>query len=202
VPVDVDDSNDLWTLTRTELAAVAAKSMANRLSFALLLKNFRIYGRFPRSLGDLDRRVIATLAKQIGSEVTIRNEASELDRTGKRHRAEIRAFFGFRGATVRDAQELTNGYAKMPSSKAAIESNLLGPSNLSAGDECLSRQHPIASTASCALPYMPTKSASIRTPGQSYRRSRARGSTTAPPRRRRRRRRRRIEPSGDQYAPQ
>jgi hypothetical protein len=81
VPVDVDDSLDLWTLSLEEHAAVAAKSTANRLSFTLLLKYFGIYGRFPKSLGDLARGVIAALAKQIGSEVTIRNEAFELDRT-------------------------------------------------------------------------------------------------------------------------
>jgi len=106
--VDVLESHDLWTLSPAEHAAVAAKSMANRLSFALLLKYFGIYGQFPRSLGELDRGVIATLAKQIGSAVTTRHEAFELDRTVKRHRAEIRAFFGFRGATVRDAAELTD----------------------------------------------------------------------------------------------
>jgi hypothetical protein len=141
VLVDVDDSQDLWGLSRAEHAAVAAKSMSNRLSFALFLKYFGIYGRFPRSPGDLDRGVIASLAKQIGSTVTIRNDPFELDRTVKRYRAEIRAFFGFRGATVRDARELTD---------------------LSAGDECLSRQRPTASIASYELPYMPTKNASIR----------------------------------------
>jgi len=108
VPVDVDDSQALWTLSAAEHAAVAAKSISNRLSFALLLKYFGISGCFPKSLGDLNRGVIVTLAKQIDSEVTIRNEAFELDRTVKRYRAEIRAFFGFRGATVRDAQELTD----------------------------------------------------------------------------------------------
>ncbi len=94
--VDVDDSQDLWGLSHREHSAVAAKSMANRLSFALLLKYFGLYGRFPRSLGDFDRGMITTLAKQIGSEVTIGSEAFELDRTVKRYRAEIRAFFGFR----------------------------------------------------------------------------------------------------------
>ncbi len=108
MPVNVDDSQDLWGLSRAEHAAVAAKSLANRLSFALLLKYFAVYGHFPRSLGDIDRGVIATLAKQFGSTATIRNETFELDRTVKRYRAEIRAFFGFRGATVRDAQELTD----------------------------------------------------------------------------------------------
>ncbi len=96
--VDVDASHELWTLSPAEYAAVTAKSVANRLSFALLLKYFGIYARFPRALGDLDRGVIVALAKQIDSEVTIRNEAFELDRTVKRYRAEIRAFFGFRAA--------------------------------------------------------------------------------------------------------
>jgi hypothetical protein len=108
VPVDLDDAQDLWTVSATEQSAVVAKSMPNRLSFALLLKYFGIYGRFPKSVDDLDPGVIAALAKQIGSEVTIRNEAFELDRTVKRYRAEIRTFFGFRGATIRDAQELTD----------------------------------------------------------------------------------------------
>jgi hypothetical protein len=106
--LDVHESHDLWTLSLAEQARIAAKREVNRLSFAVLLKYFGIYARFPTSLADLDRGAVAYLAEQLGVDVVIRGEAAELHRTIKRYRAEIRAFFGFREATIEDAQELTN----------------------------------------------------------------------------------------------
>ncbi len=107
--LDVDESHDRWTLSPAEHAKIAAKSAVNRLSFALLLKYFGIFARFPTSIAELDRGAVAYLAQQLGVDIVIiRGAAAELHRTIKRYRAEIRAFFGFREATIEDAQELTN----------------------------------------------------------------------------------------------
>lgn len=61
----VDESHDPWTLSPAEHAAICAKSIRNRLSFASLLKYFGIYARFPRSLSELDHNAIAYLGTQL-----------------------------------------------------------------------------------------------------------------------------------------
>jgi Domain of unknown function (DUF4158) len=48
---------------------IAAKSRANRLSFAVLLLFFRAHGRFPRAQDEIDPEAIAGLALQLGIEL-------------------------------------------------------------------------------------------------------------------------------------
>jgi hypothetical protein len=86
---------------------VMAKSRENRLTFATWLLFFRDHGRFPRGPSDLKSLDTAALARQI--EVTVPTDGGLLlvERTAKRLRTEIRARFGFREATVADAEVLT-----------------------------------------------------------------------------------------------
>jgi hypothetical protein len=97
----------LQPLTFSDYAMVMAKSRSNRLAFATWLMFFRDHARFPRGPSDLDSLDIAALARQI--EVTVPADGGLLlaERTTKRLRTEIRARFGFREATVADAQTLT-----------------------------------------------------------------------------------------------
>jgi TnpA family transposase len=98
---------NLPPLAPSDSAMVMAKSRENRLAFATWLIFFRDNGRFPRRPSDLDTVDVAGLARQIG--VTVPTDAGSLlaGRTAKRLRTEIRARFGFREATVADAQMLT-----------------------------------------------------------------------------------------------
>ena len=98
---------NLPPLAPSDSAMVMAKSRENRLAFATWLIFFRDNGRFPRGPSDLDTVDVAGLARQIG--VTVPTDAGWLlaGRTAKRLRTEIRARFGFREATVADAQMLT-----------------------------------------------------------------------------------------------
>jgi hypothetical protein len=68
---------------------------------------FRDRGRFPRGPSDLESLDIAALARQI--EVTVPADSGLLlaERTATRLRTEIRVRFGFREATVADADALT-----------------------------------------------------------------------------------------------
>jgi hypothetical protein len=89
-----------WALGLADQAIVAAKSRANRLSFAVLLLFFRTYGRFPRAPEEIEPSAVAEVARQLGIQPVSVEALLVSDRTLERHRAEIRALHGFREATV------------------------------------------------------------------------------------------------------
>jgi Domain of unknown function (DUF4158) len=99
-----DDGNtaEAWTLTLADRTLVMTKSGVNRLRFAALLVFCRIQGRFPKTPGELDDAVVASVAGQL--EPGDYGEHDVASRTWKRDRAEIRAALGFREATVADAE--------------------------------------------------------------------------------------------------
>jgi hypothetical protein len=86
---------------------VMAKSRENRLTFATWLMFFRDHGRFPRGPSDLESLDIVALARQIKATIPADGGMLLAERTAKRIRTEIRARFGFREATVADAEMLT-----------------------------------------------------------------------------------------------
>jgi len=45
---------DGWVLNSADRAVIAAKSRANRLTFAVLLLFFRTHGRFPRNVEEVE----------------------------------------------------------------------------------------------------------------------------------------------------
>ena len=96
----------LQPLALSDYAMVIAKSRANRLAFAMWLMFFRDHGRFPRGPSDLQSLDIAALARQIEVAVPADGGLLLAERTAKRLRTEIRARFGFREATVADAEML------------------------------------------------------------------------------------------------
>lgn len=106
--LDDAPSESVPPLTPAEYALVMAKNAANRFDFALLLVFYREQGRFPPSLAEIDHGLRAQLAHQLGLEPTEPDRYDPLQRTWKRARAEIRARFGFREATVADAAHLTS----------------------------------------------------------------------------------------------
>jgi hypothetical protein len=105
--VDEADVADCWALTPTEQSLVMGKNRGNRLGFALLLLFFRVQGRFPNAQEEIDPGVVDLVAQQLGMAVSSCNGFDTAARTWKRHRAEIRAFFGFRESTIADAAILS-----------------------------------------------------------------------------------------------
>ncbi len=95
-------------LTPAECALVMDKSRGTRLGFAILLVFFREYSRFPRDQAEIDPQSIKSLRKQLKASITMDCEAFITERTAERLRAEIRAHFGFREASVADAENLTS----------------------------------------------------------------------------------------------
>jgi len=102
-----DAIGDPWALAPAERELVLTKKRANRLGFAILLTFFREWGRFPRDEAEVQAQGIAALSKQIDVPMPVDSEAFLTGRTAQRLRGEIRLRFGFREATVADAEMLT-----------------------------------------------------------------------------------------------
>ena len=103
---DEDELAEQWMLTPDELALLANKAGSTRLGFAVLLKVFGRDGRFPRSRQEVAGAVVVHLAKQVGVPAEHYLQYDWTGRAIKYHRAQIRAFFGFREATVQDGDAL------------------------------------------------------------------------------------------------
>lgn len=101
-----DDLVAQWTLHPNELALVEYKEGANRLGFALLLKYFQIDGRFPRQKHDVPVPAIAFVARELDVSIDLYPAYDWDGRTIKQHRADIRAFVGFRESTTQDYDEM------------------------------------------------------------------------------------------------
>jgi len=106
MPDDPRSAEDRWLLSPAEQALVATKKGANRLGFAILLTFLRERGRFPRDPSEIEAQGIAALSRQLDIPVPTAGEVLPTGRTAERLRAEIRARFGFREATVVDAEAL------------------------------------------------------------------------------------------------
>lgn len=98
--------SERWTLTPADHLLVAAKSRANRLGFAILLLFFREHGRFPADASEIDRPTVCEVARPAHVPPPEDHALTLSGRTAERHRAEIRALFGYREATVADAASL------------------------------------------------------------------------------------------------
>jgi TnpA family transposase len=95
-----------WTLQAAERALLERRTPANQLGLALLLKFFQSAGRFPRSRQEVPEMAVAHLARQVGVPAAEWQTYDWTGRTIKQHRAAIRAFLGFRAASVADFREL------------------------------------------------------------------------------------------------
>lgn len=103
----IDQLIDQWTLLLDERAFVLRhKTDANRLAVALLFKYFQIVGRFPRRRQDVPTPAITFVARQFSLDPASFSDYNWQGRTIKFHRAAIRAWFGFREATVADAESV------------------------------------------------------------------------------------------------
>src|SRR5512135_375267 len=102
-----------------------AKSRANRLGFAVLLLFYRAHGRFPSAPTEIEPQAVDQVARQIGMEATSHDGLDLAARTGKRHRAEIRALFGYREATVADAEALEDWLRDQAATVGAVPDHLV-----------------------------------------------------------------------------
>lgn len=61
---DTEELIENWTLLPTELNLVGNKVGANQIGFAVLLKYFQIYARFPDSSKEIPEAIIWTFGKK------------------------------------------------------------------------------------------------------------------------------------------
>ena len=105
--IDGTDVADCWALTPADHVLVMAKSGANRVDFALLLLFYRAHGRFPNEPEEIEPGAVGKVVQQLGMAGVSHDGLNTAARTWKRYRAEIRAMFGYREATVADAEMLS-----------------------------------------------------------------------------------------------
>jgi len=122
---DERDIPEGWTLTPAHRTLVMAKSRANRLGFAVLLLFYRAHGRFPSAPTEIEPQAVDQVARQIGMEATSHDGLDLAARTWKRHRAEIRALFGYREATVADAEALEDWLRDQAAVVGAVPDHLV-----------------------------------------------------------------------------
>jgi hypothetical protein len=95
-PLSLGELIEHWTLVGNEVDLVSAKRQDSRLTFALLLKFYGRYGRFPRSRGELHPDAVEFVARSLKADPASVVDYDWSGRTIERHRGEIRRNFGFR----------------------------------------------------------------------------------------------------------
>lgn len=98
-----EELEGLWTLHPGEFKILKNKSGKSKLSFALMLKHFQVFCRFPNNQETIPPSIILHMAKQIGvTETSFIKGNSFSSSVAKTHRQRIRDFLGFRLSTERD----------------------------------------------------------------------------------------------------
>lgn len=106
---EIDELIESWTLDADDLLLVTNKAGATRLGFAVLLKFFELEARFPSSADDVPVEVVDFVARQVGVGFDELSAYDWAGRSWKRHRAQVRARFGFRGWSDTDVYRLVEG---------------------------------------------------------------------------------------------
>lgn len=110
--MDLDELVEHWTLLKDEQALVSGKRGATRLGFAVLLKFYTQYGRFPRGRAELAGEAVEFIARQVQVPASELGFYDWTGRTVEYHRAQIREHLGFRECSVADAEKLTTYLAE------------------------------------------------------------------------------------------
>jgi TnpA family transposase len=105
---DNEELIENWTLLPTELELVSSKVGANRIGFAVLLKYFQAFARFPNSPAEISEDIVSYIAQQLQIPSNIYSEYNWQGRSISSHRASIRKLFEFRTATIIDGEEMVD----------------------------------------------------------------------------------------------
>jgi TnpA family transposase len=95
-----------WFLLPHEQPLLANRTAHSRIGMALFLKFFQEKGHFPSKREDIPKEAVEYMAVQIEVPPNAWYDLAWEGPTAKRLRAEIRQWFGFREATVADAETL------------------------------------------------------------------------------------------------
>lgn len=103
---DTEELIENWTLLPAELNLVGNKVGANKIGFAVLLKYFQHFARFPDSPKEIPDVIISYIAQQIQIPSNYYSDYDWQGRSITNHRAAIRKLFGFRVAKVADGEKM------------------------------------------------------------------------------------------------
>ncbi len=87
---DVDELIEFWTLLDEDRVLLVGKRGATALGFALLLKHYSRYGRFPRGRSEIPDEVIGFVARQLGVAAVDLGLYEWAGSTIEYHRAQVR----------------------------------------------------------------------------------------------------------------
>ena len=104
--VELDDLVEHWTVFDDERDLISGKRGSTRLGFALLLKFYGRWGRFPTGAAELAWDAVAFVAKQVQVDAVELGAYEWSGSTIAYHRSQIRQHFGFRECSVADADAL------------------------------------------------------------------------------------------------
>ena len=90
IGVDVDELIEFWTLLDEDRALLVGKRGATALGFAVLLKHYSRYGRFPRGRSEVPDEVIVFVARQLGVAAADLGFYEWTGSTIEYHRAQVR----------------------------------------------------------------------------------------------------------------
>ena len=96
-----------WTLLPNELELVRKKVGGNQIGFAILLKHFQLFARFPDNKSSIPKVIISYIASQINLPESFYSDYDQEGRSAKVYRVEIRHLFNFRVATVEDSAQMS-----------------------------------------------------------------------------------------------
>ncbi|MDJ0595975.1 MAG: Tn3 family transposase [Pleurocapsa sp. MO_226.B13] len=97
-----------WTLLPQELELVKNKVGANQIGFAVLLKFFQTFARFPTDSAEIPNVIISYIAQQLQIPSSDYSDYDWQGRSISNHRAAIRKLFGFRTVKVVDEEEMVD----------------------------------------------------------------------------------------------
>ena len=98
---------DYWSISASELGIIKKYRGINRLKCAALLKYYQIEGSFPEKYGDISDLGCKKLAVILDISNDIDLAYDFLDATGRRQRADVRVYCGFRASVQSDYDAVT-----------------------------------------------------------------------------------------------
>ena len=105
---DTEELIENWTLLPQELELVKNKVGANQIGFAVLLKFFQTFARFPTDSAEISNVIISYIAQQLQIPSSDYSDYDWQGRSISNHRAAIRKLFGFRTVKVVDEEEMVD----------------------------------------------------------------------------------------------
>ena len=97
-----------WSLSGGEKQLSEQRTQQGQLGLAVLLKFFQLEGRFPHYHKEVPLPAIDYVAEQIEVPASAWFDYPLKGRSGSRDREQLRAFLGFRQATIDDMEPIQN----------------------------------------------------------------------------------------------